>query len=188
MEGSLWIQHATTAECEWAQAPERRAFKAKAIHGEHYPEWVLHQATIGTMPANRVVMGPGIVPPRFRWVPYADALIFPLDNSGMAAASPDKKQLFAFEDVVGARYLKQAGLTAIPATLGEYLLQVVAATRKRGRTSSEQCRSARLCRIGEVLNGALREIVLTGTLASLENLRAKSSPELAAISAHRGWT
>jgi hypothetical protein len=26
--------------------------KDRAIHGEHYPEWVLHQATIGTMLAR----------------------------------------------------------------------------------------------------------------------------------------
>lgn len=38
--------------------------------------------------------------------------------------------------------------------------------------------------IGEALNGALREIVLTGTLTSLEKLRSKSSPELVAISGH----
>ena len=31
---------------------------AKATHGEHYPEWVLDQARIGTMLANRVTMGP----------------------------------------------------------------------------------------------------------------------------------
>jgi hypothetical protein len=98
---------------------------AKAIHGEHYPEWVLHQARIGTMLANRVEMGPGIEPPRFQWVPYVDALIFPLDNSGMAATSPDRKQSFALEDGVRARYLKQAGVSAIPATLDEYLQQVV---------------------------------------------------------------
>ena len=105
--------------------------KAKAIHGEHYPEWVLDQAGIGGMLANRVAIGPGIAPPRFHWVPYADALIFPLDNSGMATASPDKKQLFALEDVLRARYLKQAGLTTIPATLDEYLQHVVTATLEK---------------------------------------------------------
>jgi uncharacterized protein len=104
---------------------------AKAIHGEHYPEWVLHQAGIGTMLANRVTMGPGIEPPQFQWVPYADALIFPLDNSGMAAASPDRKQLFALEDLVRARYLKQVGRSAIPPTLDEYLQQVVTATLQK---------------------------------------------------------
>jgi DNA polymerase (family X) len=38
--------------------------------------------------------------------------------------------------------------------------------------------------IGEALSGALREIVLTGTLASLEKLRSRSTPELIAINAH----
>lgn len=104
---------------------------AKAVHGEHYPEWVLNQARISTMLANRVMMGPGIEPPQFQWVPYADALIFPLDNTGMAAASPDRKQLFALEDLVRARYLKQVGLSAIPATLDAYLQQVVTVTLQR---------------------------------------------------------
>ncbi|MFL6306698.1 MAG: amidohydrolase, partial [Candidatus Sulfotelmatobacter sp.] len=104
---------------------------AKAAHGERYPQWVLDQARIGTMLANRVGMGPGVEPPRFQWVPYADALIFPLDNSGMAAASPDRKQLFALEDVVRARYLKEAGLTSIPVTLDEYLRQVVTPTLEK---------------------------------------------------------
>ena len=109
--------------------------RAKTIHGERYPEWVLDQARIGTMLANRVAMGPGVEPPRFQWVPYADALIFPLDNSGIAAASPDRKQLFALEDILRARYLKQAGLTAVPGTLDEYLRQVVTPTLEKQKAS-----------------------------------------------------
>jgi predicted TIM-barrel fold metal-dependent hydrolase len=54
-----------------------------------------------------------------------------LDNSGMAATSPDRQQLFPLEDVVRARYLKQAGLTAIPPTLDEYLRQFVTPTLER---------------------------------------------------------
>jgi DNA polymerase (family 10) len=38
--------------------------------------------------------------------------------------------------------------------------------------------------IGEAISGAIREIVLTGTLASLEKLRSNASPELLSISAH----
>ena len=47
------------------------------------------------MLSNRVAMARGVELPRFRWVPYTDVLLFPLDNSGMAAASPDRKQFFA---------------------------------------------------------------------------------------------
>jgi hypothetical protein len=93
--------------------------------GEHYPAWVLDRANIGTMLANRVAMGTGVEPPRFRWVPYADALLFPLDNSGMAAASPDRKQFFQLEDQLRSRYWRQAGVKGPPPTLDQYLKNVV---------------------------------------------------------------
>ncbi len=105
--------------------------RIKAQQGEHYPAWVLDQAGIETMLANRVVMGRGVEPPRFRWVPYADALLFPLDNSGMAAVSPDRKQFFALEDALRAQYLKQAGVGAPPSTLKNYLKFVVTPTLER---------------------------------------------------------
>lgn len=99
--------------------------------GENYPRWVLDQAKIGTMLANRVAMGQGIEPPSFQWVPYVDALVFPLDNSGMAAESPDRKQFFALEDGIRQKYLKQAGMSTPPATLNAYLKQVVTPTLER---------------------------------------------------------
>jgi DNA polymerase (family X) len=39
--------------------------------------------------------------------------------------------------------------------------------------------------IGDAIAGAIREIVLTGTLAQLEVLRSQSSPEFSEISKHR---
>lgn len=106
---------------------------AKAKYGEHYPAWVLDQAHIGTELANRVFMGHGVQPPRFRWVPYVDALLFPLDNRGLGAANPDRRQFFALEDQLRARYLKDAGLSAPPATLDDYLKRVVTPTLERQR-------------------------------------------------------
>lgn len=105
--------------------------RVKQAHGEQYPAWVLDQARIGTMLANRVAMGHGVEPPRFLWVPYIDALLFPLDNSGMASASPDRKAFFALEDGVRQRYLHAVGLSAPPPTLDAYLSQVVTPTLER---------------------------------------------------------
>lgn len=96
-----------------------------------YPAWVLDQMGVEVMLANRVTMGPGIQPPRFRWVPYADALIFPLDNSGLAKRNPDRKAYFGMEDTLRRRYLKEGGLEAMPATLGEYLSRLVTPTLER---------------------------------------------------------
>jgi predicted TIM-barrel fold metal-dependent hydrolase len=101
--------------------------------GAAYPEWVLDQMGVETMLANRVAMGASIEPPRFRWVPYVDALIFPLDNSKLAAANPDRRLFFALEDQLRARYLRDAGYSAPPATLAEYLARVVTPTLEKQR-------------------------------------------------------
>jgi hypothetical protein len=102
-----------------------------AAKGDQYPTWVLDQIGIETMLANRVEMGATIQPPRFRWVAYADALIFPLDNFQVAAATPDRKGFFALEDQLRQHYLDGVGLQRIPATLAEYLARVVTPTLER---------------------------------------------------------
>src|SRR5438105_3569579 len=71
--------------------------------GDQYPAWVLDQMGVDVMLANRVAMGSSIQPPRFRWVPYADALLFPLDNSVLAARNSDRKSFFALDDQLSAR-------------------------------------------------------------------------------------
>ncbi len=92
--------------------------------GEHYATYILDRANIGTQLANRVAMGTGVQPPRFRWVPYVDTLLFPLDNSALAS-TPDRKQFFPLEDKLRAKYLEQANLKALPPTLDLYLSKLV---------------------------------------------------------------
>ena len=101
--------------------------------GQGYPAWVLDQMGTEIMLANRVEMGPSIQPPRFRWVPYADALLFPLDNTALAARNSDRKAFFSLEDQLRQRYLGEAGLSAPPRTLDEYLARVVTPTLERQR-------------------------------------------------------
>jgi hypothetical protein len=111
-----------------AQSAKQRVAQQK---GNDYPAWVLDQMGTAVMLANRVSMGPSIQPPRFRWVPYADALIFPLNNSQIAAENSDRKSFFALEDMLRRRYLDAVGLKAVPATLAEYLATVVTPTLER---------------------------------------------------------
>lgn len=108
--------------------------RVRQREGEHYPAWVLDQAGIGTMLANRVRMGVGIAPRRFLWVPYDDALLFPLDNSALAAATSDRAQFFALEDRLRERYMKDAGLTALPVTLEAYIRSIVVPTLERQKS------------------------------------------------------
>jgi predicted TIM-barrel fold metal-dependent hydrolase len=99
--------------------------KVRAQQGTHYSTYVLDQSNIATMLANRVAMGTGVEPPRFRWVPYIDTLVFPLDNSGLAAVNPDRAQFFPLEDSLRKKYLAQLNLQALPPTLDAYLHHVV---------------------------------------------------------------
>ncbi|NYF51227.1 amidohydrolase family protein [Tunturiibacter gelidoferens] len=93
--------------------------------GTNYSAYILDKSNIATMLANRVAMGVGVQSPRFRWVPYVDTLLFPLDNSALAAATPDRKQFFPLEDALRKKYLQQVGLKALPPTLDAYLKQLV---------------------------------------------------------------
>ena len=104
---------------------------AKATHGDNYPAWVLDQLGIETELANRVAIGRGLGAPRFRWVPFEDALLFPLDNRDVAAATPDRKIFFVREDGLLHRYMKEIGVAKLPATLDAYLSQVVTPTLER---------------------------------------------------------
>jgi hypothetical protein len=125
-------------------APKQARARVAAEKGAAYPEWVLDQMGVETMLANRVVMGTGVAPPRFRWVPYADALIFPLDNSSLAGANSDRKSFFELEDKLRKRYLNDAPL---PATLGEYLTRVVTPTlesHRKGGAVAEKFEAAYL--------------------------------------------
>jgi uncharacterized protein len=102
--------------------------QVRAEQGDRYPEWVLDHLGIDTQLSNRVAMGRGLNPPRFRWVPFDDALLFPLANGHLAAASPDRTIFFAREGAILAAYLKAQGQARPPAALDAYLSGVVTPT------------------------------------------------------------
>ena len=104
--------------------------KVRREQGENFPTWVLDRLGIDTMLANRVAMGPGLSPPRFRWVPYDDALLFPLNNAAMAD-TPDRKIFFAREEALLQRYASDLEVKRLPASLDEYVSRIVLPTLQR---------------------------------------------------------
>jgi len=82
--------------------------------GDRYPAWVLDQAGIEIALINGN-LGVGEVAPRFRWVPMADALLFPFDQK-----SKGLQQL-----------LKEAEVDNIPDALKMYETSVVTNTLER---------------------------------------------------------
>jgi uncharacterized protein len=128
---ALWNYPYGDTSTEHLTAWKEQKLRVAREQADHYPAWVLDKAGIDTMVANRVHMGSSIQPPRFLWVPYIDAFLFPLDNSLLAAKNSDRKAFFADEDAVRAQYLKEAGLETLPKTLDEYLRVVVTPALKR---------------------------------------------------------
>ena len=99
--------------------------RTKEQQGDNYSAWVLDKLGIETELANRVAMGRGLTPPHFRWVPFDDALIFPLNNDAIAAETPDRKIFFAREGALLERYRKQLGVNTLPPTLSDYTSRIV---------------------------------------------------------------
>jgi len=108
----------------------RRAQELKA-RGENYPAWVLDRAGIDVMLANRIVVGPSLTPPRFRWVAFDDALMFPLDTRGEASRTPDTRSLYPKEQALLRRYMHELNLTKLPPTLEAYVANVLRPTLVR---------------------------------------------------------
>jgi hypothetical protein len=109
----------------------RRKAEALKAHGAAYPAWVLDQEGVDIVLANRITMGPELLPPRFRWVPYADALLFPLDNSAAKARNRDYAAFYPAEERLLKRYLSESGLDALPPTLADYCAKVVTPVLER---------------------------------------------------------
>jgi hypothetical protein len=96
--------------------------------GMEFPAWALDKAGIEVMMGNRISMGPGLSAPRFRWVSYADAFLYPLSTKAEAALTPDREKLFPLEDQLFKKYLSDLHLADPPASLDDYLKNVVTAT------------------------------------------------------------
>jgi predicted TIM-barrel fold metal-dependent hydrolase len=109
---------------ELLQAKDR----IKQREGDNYASWVLEHIGIESELANRVALGRGLDPPHFRWVPFDDALLVPLNNSLFAAETPDRKFFYGREEMLLKRYMKDLHVAALPGTLDEYLSAVVTPT------------------------------------------------------------
>ena len=99
------------------------------------PVALLDQLGIESMFANRVTMGPGLPSPRFLWVPFDDALMYPLLNASLIHNS-DQQAFFEDEERLLKRYYADLHLAARPTTLDGYLLQVVRPTLGRQKASA----------------------------------------------------
>jgi uncharacterized protein len=120
-------EHADLTEPHRAELRATMARVAKE-QGDRFPEWALDKIGTEVMVANRVAMGPGLAPPRFRWASYVDALMLPLSTEAERATNGDSAVLYPLEEALLRRYLKDLGIAALPPTLDAYRSAVVVPT------------------------------------------------------------
>jgi uncharacterized protein len=109
-----------------------QAAEARRFFGNPKPDpvAVLDRLGIEAMFANRVTLGPGLPASRFLWVPFVDALMYPLSNASLFHNS-DQQAFFDDEERLLKRYYVDSGLASRPAMLDDYLAKVVRATLER---------------------------------------------------------
>ena len=122
-------QAAAATEADVVAARER----IQREQGDGYGNWVLDRMGVETMLANRIATGRCLAAPRFRWVSFVDALIFPLRNDALYALNPDTRGAMPGVERLLRRYLKEAGVAELPKDLPTYLSRVVTPTLERQR-------------------------------------------------------
>jgi hypothetical protein len=108
---------------------------AEAAGGTAYWDSILDKMNIETCLANRVALAPYLDPRRFHWVFFVDSFLFPFDNHNLIARNGDLAVYFPLQEKVLRRYMKQEGVTGLPADLAGYeafVRQTLADHQKKG--------------------------------------------------------
>ena len=89
--------------------------------GDLYPVWILNHTDTEIMLANRVAMGRGLPNDRFKWVPFVDMFLFPLNNSAIKQKDPEHDAFMRNEEKLLEGYLDADQLKSPPLGLEDYL-------------------------------------------------------------------
>jgi hypothetical protein len=108
---------------------------AEASGGTAYWDSILDKLNIETCLANRVALSSYLDPKRFHWVFFVDSFLFPFDNHAQTAKNGDLGVYVPLQEKVLQRYMKQEGVTGLPADLASYealVRQTLTDNQKKG--------------------------------------------------------
>ena len=104
-----------------SDALRRRREDLQKSKGDNHPAWVLNQTDTAVMLTNRVATGRGLTGDRFKWVPFVDMFLFPLQNKWYKSRDPEHAAFFTREEALLSRYLQASGNRRLPQTFDDYL-------------------------------------------------------------------
>ena len=99
----------------------RKRQELQAQKGDLYPSFILNQCKTDIMLSNRVAMGRGLPGDRFKWVPFADMFLFPLNNSVGRNRDPEHGAFIRNEEALLKHSLTASGLRQLPPNFDEYV-------------------------------------------------------------------
>ena len=117
----------------------KKALRA-SLPGPKYFNSILDRLGIETSMANRITMGEALDPARFKWVFYIDPVLFPFDNSGLAARNPDQAAYMPSQTALRRRFETEARLDGVPPSLADYLTfvtRVLTSHQQRGAVAAK---------------------------------------------------
>jgi uncharacterized protein len=107
----------------------------KKARGNQYFSDILNKLNIEQGVANRAMMADYLDPKRFLWVFFADAFLWPFDNTHERSRNPDQEVYIPLQEKMLHRWMQQESVSELPADLAAYLAFVTRAledNRKRG--------------------------------------------------------
>jgi hypothetical protein len=108
---------------------------AEASGSTAYWDSILDKLNIEICLANRVALAPYLNPKRFHWVFFVDSFLFPFDNRDQTGKNGDMGVYIPLQEKVLQRYMKQEGVSGLPADLAGYenfVRQTLADNQKKG--------------------------------------------------------
>jgi uncharacterized protein len=99
----------------------KKAEAKKKYPGAAYFNMILDKVGIEREVANRAMMADYLDAKRFPWVFFVDSFMFPFDNTQARQRTPDQGVYIPLQEKMFKRWMQQEGLTALPASFGDYL-------------------------------------------------------------------
>ena len=119
---------------------DKKASLRRSLPGTKYFTSILDRLGVETSVANRITMSADLDPARFKWVFYIDPVLFPFDNTTLAARNPDQAAFMPNQTKLLRRFEENDGLSTLPANLSDYLAfvsSVLADHQRRGAIAAK---------------------------------------------------
>ena len=100
---------------------QKKAELRKQYPGPAYFNMILDKLNLERSVANRAMMADYLDPKRFVWVFFADAFMWPFNNSQQRSRNPDEEVYIPLQEKMLHRWMQQENVSKLPSDFSSYL-------------------------------------------------------------------